>query len=239
MIGDIANWVAIQRMRRPDLLANATQNALSGYLSICGAVPFEDLQQMTNPEISTVSGQTTYDLSSYNMLGIMSIRLTIATNQVYRLKRTSTRQLDVFQATQSRPFLYARFAKGIEVAPVPDSGTYTMRIRFWSRPPLDFSDPGGYGANTVLATPIEWDELFKYEALYRTYLDIEEYEKASYLIAPSAMPKQATPRKVLSSEVGILPRLWNELMKRYNQREAVDEDFSVNPANRYYTSIRG
>ncbi len=236
-IGDIANWVC-QRLNRNDVLDRATQNAVSAYVDVCGRVPFENLQFMTG-ELPTVSGQGVYDISSYNVAGIISIRFTFAPGQVIRLKRSHVRQFDVFQTIQSKPFMYARFNQTIELQPIPDSSSYTYRIRFWQFPSIDSSPTGFPGATTMLVTPLQWDTLFKYETLYRTYLDLDMYEKASYLMAPSALPRQATPKRVLNAEVGILPRLWNELMMTYQQREGADEDYSINPAQRSYTSTRG
>jgi hypothetical protein len=51
---------------------------------------------------------------------------------------------------------------------------------------------------------------------------------------PMPMPRQMSPKKTQMFEVGIIPRLYNDLLKTINMREAVDEDFSVNPIRRRY-----
>jgi hypothetical protein len=102
-------------------------------------------------------------------------------------------------------------------------------MRYWSNPTID-----GTPGNTNLVTPLAWDELFKWETLYRLYFITSQEDKAAALIMPMPMPRQMSPKKTQMFEVGIIPRLYNDLLKTINMREAVDEDFSVNPIRRRY-----
>lgn len=88
---------------------------------------------------------------------------------------------------------------------------------------------------TSLVTPLEWDELFKWETLYRVYHYLDQQDKAAALVQPIGIPRQATPKKVPMIETGIIPRLWNDLLTTISQQENVDEDFSINPVIRAYT----
>lgn len=88
---------------------------------------------------------------------------------------------------------------------------------------------------TTLLTPLEWDELMKWETLYRVYHYLDNLDKAMSLVQPAAIPRQATPKKVPMIETGIIPRLWNDLLTTISQQENVDEDFSINPVIRAYS----
>jgi hypothetical protein len=88
---------------------------------------------------------------------------------------------------------------------------------------------------TQLVTPAEWDELMKWETLYRVYMYLDQLDKASALVQPQPLPRQASPKKTVMYEVGIIPRLWNDLLTTISQQENVDEDFSINPVIRAYT----
>lgn len=88
---------------------------------------------------------------------------------------------------------------------------------------------------TVLVTPEEWDELLGWETLYRVYYALDQPDKAAALIGQNGFPRQPSPRKQKVFETGIIPRLWNDLLKTMSQQENVDEDFSINPIIRSYS----
>lgn len=98
----------------------------------------------------------------------------------------------------------------------------------------DISNPW----NTVMVTPPEFDELFKWETLYRVLHYIDRADKAAALMAPTPFPRQPSPRKQKIFEQGIIPRLWNDMLFTVSQKENVDEDFNINPIVRAY-SVRG
>ena len=56
------------------------------------------------------------------------------------------------------------------------------------------------------------------------------------LMQTSMLPNQASPKKKKVDEMGIIPRLWNNLLSNMSFRENIDEDFSINPLIRRYTS---
>lgn len=233
-IGDIANWAVTTVMNRVDLLDAAYGFAEDAYVAMCGKVPFEELSH-TSSELPMTSGTATYSITSSNLLGIVSIRIKYSSSEARRLKRSHVRLYDGMGiVANGRPYSYARWGDSIEVMPPPDSSSYTYRIRTWSRPTLETAK-----AETELVTPREWDELLQWETLYRLYHATGEQEKAMMLMAPTQMPAYPnSPRKSRVYEFGIIPRLWNDLLRTYNQREAVDEDFSLNPSYRAYTSVK-
>lgn len=113
---------------------------------------------------------------------------------------------------------------------------------------LSSNNPGAYVAGGVaidtssaivnsltLLTPPEWDELMKWETLYRVYHYLDQLDKGAQLVQPQGLPRQASPKKIPMVEVGIIPRLWNDLLTTISQQENVDEDFSINPVIRAYS----
>jgi Putative Ig domain len=237
-IATIASFVTSDFLSRTDITTQTQAAALRVYRILCGKVPFEQLYNITN-EIPFVSGQDTYDLSQLvpPLAGIVSIRATINSNTKRRLRRTSARLYDSLSIIQpGLPSTYARTASTrITVNPPPNSSSMTFRIRYWSRPA---EDPSAPTTATVLATPIEWDELFMWETAYRVLYLLGQEQRAATLVQPMAMPRQPSPINEKMLEVGIIPRLWNELLGTLSERENVDEDFNINPVIRAY-SYRG
>lgn len=85
-------------------------------------------------------------------------------------------------------------------------------------------------------TPEEWDELIRWETLYRVYIALDQIDKAQALVTPQGLPRQqGSPKKIRVFETGIIPRLWNDLLETVSQKENVDEDFSINPVIRPYS----
>lgn len=236
-ISDIASWVTGDYLKRSDITTE-TQNAANQVYRITTAkVPFEQLVNLS-AEIPLVVGQDTYDLSQLvpPLLGITDIRLTLGPGQRRRLRRSSGRMYDSLSIiTNSRPSTYARSgAQTIQLNPPPDQATYTMRVRYWSRPPEDTVSSNG-ASTTVLSTPLEWDALFKWETAWWVLNELGQEQRAMQLVQPMMMPRQQSPKKQPMLEIGIIPRLWNELLTTISQKENVDEDFSVNPVIRAYT----
>lgn len=237
-IETLSTW-ATTFVKRSDLTSESIDLALEVYKLICQKIPFEGLQQksgeisaqsVNGAALDTVLAAQTPALPA--VAGIMSIRYTKTTNQSWRLRRSHSRTYDAISfSTSSDPRTYARFGNTIELMPSPSSATPTVRFRYWTNPTIHTTPK-----STVLLWPDAWDALGKWETLYRLYYMIGEPEKAMTLIQPAVMPRQASPRKHQMFEVGIIPRLWNDLLATISQRENVDEDFSINPIVRSYTS---
>lgn len=230
--GDIASWV-YKRLKRPDVQDIANEAAQNFYLLLAQAVPFEEFQT-TSDEIPLGTDTATVDLSALSINAILSIRLTNGST-IRRLRRTNTRVYDSQGFNQpSVPASYARWNKNIELDKIPNTIGMTLRIRFWQLPVL--SD---IPEDTPVIIPTPWYELMRYETLYRVWIDLEEYEKAAALIAPSAyaqpVQRQSSPHKSRVMEQGVIPKLWNDLLRTVSQRENGDEDFSINPVVRRYT----
>lgn len=234
-LNDIASWSAVTMLNRPDVLDIARDLAKDAYLNMCGKVPFDDLQQ-TTAELPMTLGTATYDLSTIDpaILGICSIRITYSSTSRRRLKRSHVRVYDSFGTVNNgRPYSYGRWGNAMEVNPPPDSSAYTYRIRYWSRPTIATTSQ-----DTMLVTPVEWDELVKWETLYRLLHAVRQEDRAMVLMGTPIQPSMpGQPRKTRVVDFGIIPRLWNDLLKTYSQREQVDEDFSLNPIYRAYTAV--
>lgn len=237
-IDDVATWCTSTVLNRTDLTTQARLFALEVYKTLCGKIPFEQLQ-VVSAELPCIAGTASYSLTSGPTIlapalsGIMSIRYTAAVGQMWRLRRSNTRTYDaVTYSTGSNPRTYARFGNSIEFMPAPASSSATFRIRYWSAPTIASPNP----ETTTLLVPDPWVALIQWETLYRLYYIIGQGEKAMQLMMPTAFPRQPSTRKSQIFEVGIIPRLWNDLLLTIQQREAVDEDYSVNPIVRAYTN---
>lgn len=236
ILDNIATWCTSTMLKRSDLTTEARTSALGVYQLICQKIPFEALQKKS-AELPLQVGVDSYDLTSgptalaFDLAGIMSIRYTNGTRK-WRMRRSHTRLFDAIQSTANGdPRLYARFGNSVEFNPAPASSLATFRVRFWCNPTI-VASPNEH--TTQLVTPVAWDELFKWETLYRLYFITGQEDKAAQLIIPMPMPRQPSPKRTEIFEVGIIPRLWNDLLHTISQREAIDEDFSVNPIRRDY-----
>ncbi len=235
---DIANWVTTTYLKRTDIQSLAIDAAKSAYIVVCSKVPFDQLQT-TSSETAVSTSTTTHSLTSFTpaVSGIISLRMTYATGQVRRIQRSHVRVFDSLNPTRTgRPTHYARWGTGIEFNCLANTTGYTYRLRYWSTPAITLTNDTTIGATTLL-TPVEWDELMKWETLYRVYTALDEHEKAAMLVQPMPMPRQASVKKTIMFEVGIIPRLWNDLLMTTSQREGPDEEFSINPRVRSYTAV--
>lgn len=232
-MGDVAENVAYRMLRRTDIFDDCLEAARKVYLSMCGKVPFEELQ-VRSDELTITSGTDTYSLANLDpkLAGIMSIRLTNS-NGVRRLKRSHTRKFDQLQTANNGgiPYAYARQGQNMELYPVPSNSTMTYRIRYWARPTMDSVAP----ENVELLYPDEWQELHELETYYRILIaPLRRSDEASLLMMPSGLPKQAEPKRRITKEFGIIPRLWNDLLQTVYARESVDEEYSISPIVRAY-----
>jgi hypothetical protein len=236
---DIATWVTSDYLKRSDIQTEANNAAIEVYQTICAKIPFDQLM-VTSAELPIVANQMVYDLTSGPTVlapalrAIASIRMTFSPTNRRRLRRSHVRVYDALSfTTPGQTATYARWGNSIELNPPPQDGTNTFRVRYWSRPTLL-----GTPVNTTILTPIEWDSLYKWETLYKVLHYLDQQDKAMMLMQPQPLPRQATPKKVQMVEVGIIPRLWNDLLTTVSQQENTDEDFSINPVIRAYSYRR-
>ena len=236
VISDIASRVCEDYLKRDDLLALAAKEAWTVYQLVCSKVPFDELSTTSaeRPVSTTTAVHSLSDLQP-ELAGVVSIRMNYGSNRVRRLRRSHVRLFDALNpALTGQPALYARWGNSIEFDRVANISGYTYRVRYWSRPTPE-ADVG----DTQILTPPEWDELYMWETLYRLYTLLDQHEKAMSLIQTAMMPRQASPKRTITFEAGIIPRLWNDLLVTVSQRENTDEEFSINPTTRPYTAARG
>jgi len=236
---DIANWVTQDYLNRNDIQTIANSAAIDVYKTICAKIPFDQLM-VTSPELPLIQDQTSYDLTAGPTMltpalrAIASMRISFSPTNRRRPRRSHVRVYDSLSSTTSGfTATYARWGNSIEFNPPPNSSTYTFRVRYWSRPTLDATP-----INTTIITPEEWDTLYKWETLYKVLHYLDQQDKAMALVQPAQLPRQSTPKKVPIVEVGIIPRLYNDLLTTVSQQENTDEDFSINPVIRAYSYRR-
>lgn len=241
VIGDIASWVVNRKMRRPELYPDAVDSASDIYMTIGSSVPFEAFE-VTTSEVALQPNVATLDISNLDLFSVQSVRLSNNGQPVRRLKRSHVRVFDsagsAITTSGGQPSSYARWGDQLEFFPTPNLSTYTIRIRGYQRPSIVLDSQGTPSA-TPITVAVEWNQLFKWETLFSLYMMTDEYEKAAMLVAPAAMPRYNSPKYVPMFETGILPRLWNDLLRTIKMREGGDEDFAINPLYRSYSAGMG
>lgn len=224
-LGDVIATVQTDYLVRADLTNLVTKQAVRVYQTICGKIPFEELQSVA-PPINCVANTAEYDLGGLTppLAGIASLKINYGGGRTKRLKRDHTRNFDAIPPQGSRePVSYARWGKKIEVWP-PPAAAYVMTLKYWAKANINATP-----ANTVLACPDEWVELLEWETYYRTLTVLGRAPEAAMLVQPAMVPRGPAPKKILQSDIGIIPRLWNELLLTIQQREYVDEEYSIQP----------
>jgi hypothetical protein len=232
-IGDVVTTVHTNWLKRTDLTTLITDQAVRVYRTICNKIPFEALQTTASP-ISCVVGTSTYSLAAFDpkVAGIISIRIAYSSTDKRRLIRDHVRTFDNRPPlSNGKPLKYGRWASTIELDRPPDSASYTMTVRYWGSAAINAT-----AANTTLVCPDEWIELIEWETYYRVLTVLGRPAEAAMLVQPAMVPRGPAPKKVHMQDIGIIPRLWNELLQTINTREHVDEDFAMQPIVRSYTA---
>lgn len=236
-VGQIADW-ACKKVDRLDKMGFACAECVALIKLITGKIPFDAMCTKT-AELAVVAGTREYSLATAasDLQGIISIRYSYTATSSVRLRRTNGRALDAKPrgAPRGNPYQYARFGGAIELDPTPQLSTHTFRIRYWKKHPINEAGNPIY-SDTEILIPEEWDELLKWELLYRLYYELDRPQDAMLLMAPTAMPRQYSTKKTYVQELGMIPRLWNELLITIDRREAIDEDFGMAPIMRRFTS---
>lgn len=252
LLSDCVAWVE-GILNRQDLNAKLNDSVVNFYKLLCRKIPFDELMY-TSLECPLTSGQTTYNLDTIVdvngdildpvLKSIYSIRITFGPQTTpgsrqqsnsLRLRRSAARLYQSLSySIPGQTSTYARFGKTIEVNPAPNAANWTLLFKYWGIAPINNPNPEA----TVILMDDDWAELIRWELLYRAYYMLGNTTEAMALVQPGVIPMQpGAPRRRVMSEVGIIPRLWNDLCATLSARENADEDFSINPVVRNY-SIR-
>ena len=232
-LGDIASTVANDILVRPDeTIGFAIKAAEMAYRTIANKVPFPELLVRSDEIAVTQDSQTlnlTTNLSDYEVAGIISIRYKVSATELFRLTRDDARNHEWYTYQVSGiPRMYARVDQDTIEFNVAPSAAHTIRVYFWRKPAISVTDPAAH----ELMIPVEWEELLIWETLYRTYHFLQAFDKAAALMMPAMLPDGQSARKRHSKEMGIIPRLWNDLLSTVNWRESIDEDWGMQPYRR-------
>lgn len=107
-----------RRIRRTDMTTILLENATDVYQTICGCVPFVQLQQKTLELAIPASGIV--DISAIPIAGILSVRLNYGVNRYRRLRKSHSRVVDeIGYLHPGNPATYARFGLALELQPPP------------------------------------------------------------------------------------------------------------------------
>ena len=216
--------IALNYIRRGDL-QNVIEHHMGNFYKVLTArVPFEELMAtdtytcgINDPSIDV--GTETPDLA-----GFKSLRINYLDGTGLRLKKDHVNNFDKTGTPPSRrPCKYARYGKSLELWPPPDQ-EYIITARYWKKGVLS-----GTIGNTVMLVPDEWLELIAWETTYRVLIFLGRMQDAMSLVIGSPQPRMPSPKTVNMVDMGIIPRLWNELMLTIYEREYDSDDFSINP----------
>jgi hypothetical protein len=230
--------------RTDDTRYKGLRAARDAYLFICGKVPFPELQAKSSA-ITVTEDDEEVDISSLKVAGILSVRY--YDDSADKWKRLHPDTVDNYDHIPVRrsgvPSTFARGTSGttIEFDNLPDDGADSIVIRYWRMPAI--TDPNDMAelASHTLVIPVDWEQLLRWEALYALYHyenSEESLRKAQMLVMKGPFPRMGTTKKQISYEIGIIPRLWNDLLETLKTREGHMMDYPVAPANtRPYTHI--
>lgn len=249
-IEDCVDWVCDDMLNRQDIKAKLINSAVNFYKLLCRRIPFDELMYLSL-ECPMTQGQDVYNLDTIQdvngavldpvLKSIYSIRLTYGPQTAYgsgqqsnsvRLRRSATRLYDSLSyLIPGQTSTYSRFGKTIQVNPAPNASNWTLRFRYWGIAPI-----AEVPEETVLIMDDDWAELIRWETLYRAYYMLGNTQEAMALVMPGQLPMQpGAPKRRIITDIGIIPRLWNELCSTLSARENADEDFSINPVVRNYS----
>lgn len=236
-LGSIASEVANEYFKREDVYPMALKFAERAYLLITKKVPFGELQNKSS-EVPISTTDVEHDITTFDpkVAGIIHIRITDPTGNVRKAGRSNTTVQDMVQtAAGAPPSRYARFARNIEFDRVAPATGWTFMMRYWAAVEI-LEEP----ADTILCweDQREWDDLLYWETVYRVHLHLGQANEAAQLVQVMPMPRGPETTRRQMFEVGIIPRLWNDLLRTIADRESIDEDYGINPQVRRSTEIR-
>jgi hypothetical protein len=241
-LGDVRDEVVQDILgRTDDKRYHGLKAARDAYLSICGKIPFPELQAVSDP-ISVTAGQNYVDISALSVAGIISLRYYDSSADTYRKLEPTTAAVfdDIPTRRAGVPATFARGAGGvnIEFDSVIDDSADTITLRYWRMPAItDPNDNDELTAHVVLL-PMDWIQLLRWEALYTLYHysdDMDQIQKAMMLVTRGQYPRMGSTNKIHSHEMGIIPRLWNDLLQTLAAREGPYMEYALAPLIRRYT----
>ena len=150
---EIGEEAAVDVLHMPNLIDLAVKQARKMYLLVGAKVPFDHLMQ-TSDEREVTTDTQTYSLSDLEppLAGIVSIRMSFSSTSVRRLRRSHVRSFDLLPYSGTgQPARYARWGNSIEFDKIPNSATYTYRVRYWTRPTVE-----SMIGDTTIESPPEW-----------------------------------------------------------------------------------
>lgn len=227
-VGDVVQELVSEFLNRgEDIVEPATKQCWKAYQMIVLKVPFDDLREKSD-ELAIATSTNVLDVSALNIAGISWVRVTSPDGQKRLIDKLTVRHFDGIQDQESTggPTAWARWnANQIEFDQYSTTSGWTAMLRYWRRP-IAASD--GIAA-TELEMPSEWEDLLFFETLYRVALLMKDYDLATNLITPMPMPRQPSPTKTRTFEIGIIPKLWNDLLRTVEDRESLTSNLATRP----------
>lgn len=238
-LGDVASRVCKDLLHDNALFDVALDHAREIYVRYASSIPFNSLRKRTTG-LAVQSDVAEYSLDAWqtDVAGITSLRINFSSTNGRRLIKKHPREFDQFSAVgTSRPSIYYRWGDDITLYPTPNSAAYTLDLRYWAYPTIDEANLKDH----ELQTPREWASLYMWETYYELLNGVmDQPDKAMLLMAPSMVPSYPSTRTIRShGDTGIIPRLLNSLLKTVDQRDYVDDQYSIKPIQMSYTHASG
>lgn len=228
-IDQVCTEIAASYIRRNDINDQLAVYTRNFYRTLTSKVPFEEL--MGTDTVALTIGANVVNLASTtaDLAGIKSIRINYLDGTGLKLKKDHINNFDkTTTPPNGKTMRYARFGQTIELWP-PPAAAYILTIRYWKKG-VTVAEPS-HGTTTMLV-PDEWIELIQWEVMYRALIFLGRHQEAMNLIIPAPQPRMPSPKTVHQLDLGIIPRLWNELLSTVYEREFDSDDFSINPLRR-------
>lgn len=213
---------------RDDIARKIARNIIFVYRTIAAKVQWDELMEREEFTIGPLSTTISMDLAANRIGAIQWVTLTDSAGNRRKLTRSISKAFDSRQTLRPGiPSQYSRFNNTMEFDATPLEDL-TVTIAYAKRLAIDVMNP----ENVELELPEEWEELVFWESVSRTALDLKEFELHMMLNQGSMLPDQAGVHSNTIRHMGIIPRLWNDLLSTTSANEFTDAVGQIAPARR-------
>lgn len=210
------------RINRSDTTASTRAKVwlVEAFKAICTEYPFVALRNSENDDCTEViasSNKRTFTFgTSSTIRAIQCVTLTDpdktnpdGTNYTVRLHPTGFRKLVTnLYGVARAPSEYARYGENtLLLNSVPDKAGYVITVHAWMYPTINATPE-----NTVVVTPMEWDEIITWAAAWRGLQEHLRYDEAALMLKNTIMPL-------------LLPKVTN--MKQYLEMQDWDTPLAI------------
>lgn len=224
ILNDFVSEVTLNLGNRTDIAPRVSIWLRDAYIDLTMTVPFEELQ-FTFDDIF----QPTIDIYDYPTDARAIVTLSLSPSMAnpstsQPIKRRNIQVVRRYSTSMNPgvPAIYAPFNRKILVRPVPNLA-YPFKWDYWQLPQIDPTN----SLDTIVLTPLDWNEIITYMATMRGHLSLLERDKAAEIHTLL----YGDPKNV--DEPGLIKK---KLL--IHAAENYDSDYGIRPRVRPYTSKR-